>query len=295
MNRMKNFAKILLLFIVAGIAMTIFSTGVYAGGDLTIFAGAALKPPTEQAAKVFENKTGIKVDLNFGAGGTLISQMILSKQGDIYFAPSSDFMELAKMKGVVFPETEKRVVYLVPALLVQKGNPKKIKSLRDLTRPGLRVAIANPAVGCIGVYAVQIIEKSFSPEEKAAFRKNVVNYAASCDQLSADLSLKTVDAIIGWRIFGYWDPKRIEIIPLKKSEIVRLNYGAIAISRFTKQRDLARKFINFVLSDEGKAIFRKYHYFTTPDEAFSWIGEKKPVGGPLYVVPKEWITPPKYI
>jgi len=255
---------------------------------LLVFAGAASKPPLEEVAKAFEKKTGIKVDLVFGGSGYVLNQMLLSKQGDIYFPGSSDYMELAKKKGAVFPETERIVVYLVPAINVQKGNPKKIKSLKDLTRPGLKVAIANPEGVCVGAYAVEIIEKNFTPQEKEAFRRNLVGYLESCEKTATAISLKMVDAVIGWGVFQYWDSERIESIPLKKEEIIRIGYIPIAISKFTKNRELAQKFIDFVLSEEGKAIFRKYHYFMTPEEAFAYVGEKKPVGGE-YVVPKEWI------
>jgi molybdate transport system substrate-binding protein len=43
-----------------------------------------------------------------------------------------------------------------------------------------------------------------------------------------------------------------------------------------------------MLSAEGRAIFKKYHYFMTPEEAGAWIGTKKPVGGE-YLLPAEWI------
>ncbi|GER93114.1 molybdate ABC transporter substrate-binding protein [hot springs metagenome] len=261
---------------------------VSAEQSLMVFAGAASKPPTEEAVKAFEKKTGVKVDVVFGGSGYVLSQMILSKKGDIYFPGSSDYMEVAKKKGVVYPETEKYVVYLVPAINVQKGNPKNIKTLKDLTRPGLKVAIANPEGVCVGAYAVEIIEKNFSAEEKAQFKKNLINYTESCEKTATAISLKAADAVIGWRVFHYWDPERIETIPLKKSEIVRVGYIPIAISKFTKNRGLAQRFIDFLLSEEGKAIYRKYNYFMTPDEAVAWIGEKKPVGGE-YVVPKEWI------
>ncbi|MFN3598428.1 MAG: molybdate ABC transporter substrate-binding protein [Aquificaceae bacterium] len=268
-------------------AIALFSLS-FAEDRLLIFAGAASKPPTEEVAKAFEKKCGCKVDIVFGGSGYVLSQMILTKQGDLYFPGSSDYMELAKKKGVVFPETEKYVVYLVPAINVQKGNPKNIKLLKDLTRPGLKVAIANPEGVCVGAYAVEIIEQHFTPEEKAQFRKNLINYTESCEKTATAISLKMADAVIGWRVFQYWDPERIETIPLKKSEIPRIGYIPIAISKFTKNRELAQKFIDFLLSEEGKAIYRKYNYFMTPYEAFAWIGEKKPVGGE-YVVPKEWI------
>ncbi len=283
-----QWSKVSLLIILLVFIGIIAVSTVSAEERLMVFAGAASKPPTEEAAKAFERKTGVKVDLVFGGSGYVMSQMILSKKGDIYFPGSSDYMELAKKKGVVFPETEKYVVYLVPAINVQKGNPKNIKSLQDLTKPGIKVAIANPEGVCVGAYAVEIIEKNFNAQEKEQFKKNLINYTESCEKTATAISLKAADAVIGWSVFQYWDPERIETIPLKKSEIIRIGYIPIAISRYTQNRALAQKFIDFLLSEEGKAIYRKYHYFMTPDEAIVWIGQKKPVGGE-YVVPKEWL------
>lgn len=257
------------------------------GEELLIFAGAASKPPTEEAAKAFEKKTGVKVNITFGGSGFVLSQMTLAKRGDLYFPGSSDYMEVAKKRGLVFPETERNVVYLVSAINVQKGNPKGVRSLHDLIKPGLRVAIANPDGVCVGAYAVEIIEKNFTPEEKATFRKNLVNYTESCEKTATAISLKAADAVIGWEVFQHWDPERIETIPLKKHEVVRIGYIPIAISKFTANRPLAQKFIDFILSNEGKAFFKKYHYFMSPDEASIWIGDEKPVGGE-YVVPVEW-------
>jgi molybdate transport system substrate-binding protein len=259
------------------------------GEEIFVFAGAASKPPTEETAKTFEAKTGIKVNLTFGGSGFVLSQMTLGKTGDIYFPGSSDFMEVAKKKDLVFPETERNVVYVVPAINVQKGNPKGVKSLKDLAKPGLRVAIANPESVCVGLYAVEIFEKNLKPVELTALKKNLVNYTESCEKTATAISLKAADAVIGWSVFQYWDPERIETIPLKKTEIVRIGYIPIAISKFTKNRALAQRFIDYILSDEGRSIFRKYRYFMSPDEASAWIGEKKPVGGE-YEVPAGWIA-----
>jgi molybdate transport system substrate-binding protein len=279
-----------LLKILLSMVFVIFlSSAAFAGTNLMVFAGAASKPATEEAASEFEKVTGVKVELVFGGSGYVLSQMLLSQKGDIYFPGSSDYMEIAKKKGAVLPETEKKVVYLVPAINAQNGNPKNIQTLRDLTRPGVRVAIANPEGVCIGVYAVEIIEEHFNPEEKAAFKRNLVNYTESCEKTATVISLKAVDAVIGWSVFHHWDPERIETIPIAASEIIRLGYIPIAISKYSKDPDTAQRFIDFVLSEKGKEIFRSYHYFMTPEEAMIWVGEEKPVGGE-YTVPPEWMA-----
>lgn len=277
----------LLLWIVFFSFMPVFYATAFAEESLLVFAGAASKPPTEEVAKAFEKRTGMKVDLVFGGSGFVLSQMMLARKGDIYFPGSSDFMEIAGKKGAVIAETERKVVYLVQAINVQKGNPKGIRGLRDLTRPGLRVAIANPEGVCVGLYAVETIEKEFSAAEKAAFRRNLVNYTESCEKTATAVSLKTVDAVIGWSVFQHWDPARIETIPLKKNEITRIGYIPVAIASYSNNRARARQFIDFLLSEEGKAIYRKHHYFMSPEEASAWIGAKKPVGGE-YSLPAQW-------
>jgi len=229
------------------------------------------------------------VDLVFGGSGTVLSQMKLTKKGDLYFPGSSDFMEKAKAENLVLPESEKKIVYLVNAINVQKGNPKGIKDLKDLTRPGLKVAIANPETVCVGLYAVEIIENALSPAEKAAFRKNLINYTESCDKTATAVALKTVDAVIGWRVFSYWDPDKIETIPLKPEEIRRVGYIPIAVSSFSENKAAAQKFIDFLVSPEGQEIFKKYHYFTSAKEAQDYVGDKKPVGGE-YKLPEDWLS-----
>ena len=270
------------------LGLVVFAVTAQAAESLLVYAGAASKPPTEDAAKAYEQKTGVKVEVVFGGSGYVLSQMKLAKQGDLYFPGSSDYMEKAKRDGDVLTETEKVIVYLVPAINVQKGNPHNIATLKDLTKPGLRVAIANPEGVCVGAYAVEIIEKEFSPQEKAAFKKNLANYTGSCEKTATAISLKQADAVIGWRVFQYWDPERIETIPLPKEQIPRVGYIPIAISKFTRQRTEAQAFIDFLTGAEGQKIFAKYSYFASTDEAFAWLGEKKPVGGE-YVVPADWL------
>ncbi|MBC7197297.1 MAG: molybdate ABC transporter substrate-binding protein, partial [Deferribacterales bacterium] len=81
---------------------------------------------------------------------------------------------------------------------------------------------------------------------------------------------------------------RIETIPLTQEELSRIGYIPIAISKFTKNMGLAQKFIDFLDTEEAKSVYRKYKYFMTPEEAKSWIGVEKPIGGE-YKVPEIWL------
>ena len=198
-------------------------------------------------------------------------------------------MEVAKREGLVYPESEKIVAYLVPAINVQKGNPKGIYSLKDLTKMGIRLAIANPEMVCVGTYAVEVIERNLNSQEKESFRRTLVNYTDSCEKTANVISLRAVDAVIGWRVFQYWDPERIETVYLKPEEIPRIGYIPVAISKFTKDRALAQAFVDFILSPQGKSIFQKYNYLMDLQEARRFTKPDTLVGGE-YVLPKEWRT-----
>jgi molybdate transport system substrate-binding protein len=254
-----------------------------------MYAGSASKPPTEEAIQLFEQKTGIKIEVVFGGSGKVLSQMKLAKEGDLYFPGSSDYMEKAKKDGDVMADTEARITYLVPAINVQKGNPHNIQTLKDLTQPGIKVAIANPETVCVGLYAVEILEKNFSPAEKEAFKANLLNYTESCEKTATAISLKQVDAVVGWSVFQYWDEEAIETIALDASQIPRVGYIPIAVSSYTEKQAAAQQFIDFLVGEEGQAIFAKYGYFATSDQAIAYIGEDKPVGGE-YTLPADWVA-----
>ena len=256
---------------------------------ILVFAGAASKPVTEEAAQIFKEKFGIPVDVVFGGSGFVLSQMKLTRKGDLYFPGSSDFMEMAKREGLVFPESEKILAYLIPAINFQKGNPKNISALGDLAKDGMRVAIANPEMVCVGTYAVEIIEKNLTRAQKQKLKKNLKNYTESCEKTANAISLKAVDAVLGWEVFQYWDSQRIETIYLKPEEIPRIGFIPIAISKFTRDKTLAQTFIDFLLSSNGKAIFQKYHYLTDIYKARHFTKSDTPVGGE-YLLPEEWRT-----
>jgi molybdate transport system substrate-binding protein len=256
-------------------------------GSLTIFAGAASKPPTEEVAKIYKQKRGVEVHVTFGGSGFVLSQMKLARKGDVYFPGSSDFMEKAKRQGLVFAETERTVAYLIPAINVQRGNPRNIRSLKDLLQPGIRVAMAHPETVCVGTYAAEVIEKNFAPQERVLFRQNLVTMVESCEKTANIVSLKGVDAVIGWEVFERWDPQRIETVFLKPAEVPRIGYIPAAVSTFTKDRVPAGKFIDFLISPEARAVFRKYGYLLSLDEARNFALPGTPVGGE-YVLPEAW-------
>lgn len=282
--------KSLVTFLVAAVCLAGSLNPARAAEERILFmAGAAAQPVVEPLAKAFEAATGIKVDVSIGGSGMLLSQIKLSRQGDVYFPGSIDFIDKAAKEGLIDESTVTPVVYLVPAINVQRGNPHDIASLKDLCRPGLKVAIAQPETVCLGVFAVELVERLFTPEEKRAFRANLVTYTESCEKTATAISLKTVDAVIGWSVFEHWNPELIQSVKLPPEEVVRISYLAVAVTKNSLHVEAAKKFVEFMKSPEGLEFFKKFHYFTTPGEALEYLGAERPVGGTPYEVPAEWM------
>lgn len=258
-------------------------TNTIATKELSVFAGSASKPPLNEAAAAFEKKTGVKVYLTYGGSGTVLSQMELAKTGDIYIPGSPDYLAKAEKKQVIDPTTTKILAYLVPAICVQPGNPQNILSLSDLAKTGLKVGIGNPDSVCVGLYAVEILDSNKLIE---SVFPNIVTQATSCDATATLISLKSVDAVIGWSVFQDWDPQHIERIMIKPEQLPRLAYIPAAISTFTKDKVLAAQFIDFLVSPAGQDIFKKWGYNATEAEARTFAPQAK-IGGE-YQLPEDY-------
>jgi molybdate transport system substrate-binding protein len=118
-------------------------------------------------------------------------------------------------------------------------------------------------------------------------KPNIVTHAESCERTAQLVALGSVDAVLGWRVFQYWNPDTIETILLKPEQVTRIGYIPIAQSVYCKDAEATGEFIRFILSDEGKAIFRKWHYLTTEEEARPFAAPSAPVGGE-WKLPEGW-------
>lgn len=288
MNRIARFLTLSLALLLISTALAGCGTGSGQSKSINVFAGSASQPPLEEAAKTFEQKTNIKVNFSFGGSGTVLSQMILSKSGDLYIPGSPDYLIKAQAQGVVAANDNGKILsYLVPAILVQKGNPKNIKSLSDLLRPDVSVGIANPASVCVGLYAVEVLERNglLDGIKQAG---TVKTYADSCEKTATLIVLKAVDAVIGWSVFASWNPDTTDVVYLQPDELPRLAYIPGAVSTFAQDKVSAQKFLDFLASKDGQAIFAKYGYQVTESEAKQFAPDAK-IGGE-YKLPEGFTT-----
>lgn len=231
---------------------------------LVVFCGAASKPVMEEAAEQFERDYEINVELHFGGSGTMLSQMKIAKTGDLYIPGSHDYMLRAIEDDVVDDRTTEILAYLVPAIIVQEGNPKNIQRLEDLAKPSVRVGIGDPDSVCVGEYAVEILKHNDLYED---VKGNIVVYAESCEKTATLVTIGQVDAVIGWSVFERWNPDKVDLVLIEPNRIPKIACIPGAISAYSKDRASAQKFLSFLHSEEGQEIFRKYGYLTTIDEA----------------------------
>ena len=278
------------LYVVFIMIFAVFFTAAASHADnsrIMVMCGAAFKMPMEEIVAAFAKQTGVEVDVSYAGIGTLLSQIMLSKRGDVFIAPSPDIMKKADAKSLIVKDSIRNMGYFVPAINVQKGNPKGIRSLRDMTRPGIRIALGNPETVYVGMLGVEIVDKALSFRERNQFQKNIVTYGEDFSKLAALLVMGKVDAIIGFSYLSGWYPDKIGTVKLGKTDLQRIGVGQAARLPFSTNTALAEKFLDYLTTKESQDVFKKYHYFATFAEAASWIGAPKPVGG-SYVIPGDW-------
>ena len=251
--------------------------------ELVLFAGAASKPATAELVERFESETGHTVRIHFGNSGNVLFQMKIAGRGDIYFPGSPNFMDQAEREGLIIHETRRIVAYLVPSINVQRGNPKKIKGLNDLTRGDIKVAIGNPRTVIVGTFAVEIFEHAHLATE---IRPRIVGYTESCAKTANLLAMKSVDAIVGWRVQESWNPDNIETVLFPPDQIPRISYMPIAVSTFSENVELATRFIDYASSEKGKKIFEKWGYLTREEDARTYAPDAIISGD--YILPEGW-------
>ena len=249
---------------------------------LLVFAGSASQPPLEEAARLFEARTGMHVSLHLGGSGAMLSQIRLTGQGDLFIPGSPDYLEIAREQHLV--EGEATVLaYLVPAIIVAKGNPLRIQSLDDLARPNLKVGIANPDGVCVGLYAAEILTANGVAEK---VKPNLRGQVESCARAASMIPLGMADAVLGWREFAAWNPAAMEPVLLRPEQVPRLAFVPAVKVRGSGNPLAAAAFTEFLTSADGAAIFRKWGYMTREDEVRA-LAPKARIGG-VYRLPEGW-------
>lgn len=229
------------------------------GPVLRVYLCSAAQKPWMELVRLFEEKTGVRVDAVYGSSGYLLAQLE-AVGGDVYAPASPYYVEKAAEKGLVDPSTVRRAALLYPVILVPRGNPAHVRGLADLARPGVRVGIGEPTRVAVGRYARKLLEASGL---WSRVRENIVVYAKNVAELTNYVAVGAVDAAITWDVNHWWYPRRTEAVPIPEEAWRSLgpSYIPVAVAAHSRHPGLARRFVEFVTSSpEARRVWEKYHY-----------------------------------
>lgn len=221
--------------------------------ELVVLCGSSFVKPTEQLCAEFTAKTGIAVVTTLGGSEDFLPLVKTGQKGDILIShdPYLDYVDRAKALAA-----HAEVGFVAPVLAVQKGNPKGIASIEDLSRPGLKVALSNPEYSTCGQMVFALLEKKGIKE---AVMKNVGNRLTKGHAtLGTFVKTKTVDVVIMWngvaRTFG----NSLDIVPTpyEYDSDIRVHVIGLNYSQYPEE---VEKFVEFART-RGEEIFSEHGY-----------------------------------
>lgn len=223
--------------------------------ELLLYCGAGIRPPADELAETFGRKHNVKIITDYAGSETLLSKIKLICRGDLYMPGDKYYVDLAAEKGLIL--SQKSVCYFVPTILVQKGNPKGIRGLEDLLKPGVKLGLGDARACAIGRKCKKIFAKNNI--EWAEVEKNLKFQSLTVNELGMQVQAKALDAVIVWdAIARYYSEYGEEVpIPTEKNVISTVDIGVL---KFTQNRPMAEKFVEFAASPQGQAIFKKHLY-----------------------------------
>ena len=226
-------------------------------------AGVGQRSSLLDIEKVFVGRhPDVSINFSFKGSGYFIADIERSKEGDLFLPGEEFYLLQAVERGYIKnydPERDIAAHFMV-VIATPKGNPANITKIEDFARPGVRVGLGNPKACAIGIWDEKIFKRAGIWEE---VKKNQAQSAKCIAEVLNTVQHKVVDATLLWSSTAVLALNDIEIIPIepKYRGFVRL---PVAITTFSKYPDLAQQLKDFILSDEGAAIFRSHAYVTDP-------------------------------
>jgi molybdate transport system substrate-binding protein len=220
-------------------------------GEITVFAGSSLTESFGAIAKQFEKKyPGVTVKFDFDSSANLAAQIQQGAPADVFASADEANLQKAVDSGDV---TGKPVVFAKNRLeiAVEKGNPKKVKSLADLQKPGLVVVLCADQVPC-GKYAAESLAKagvSISPASKEENAKATLSKVSIGEADASIVYVTDVQASKG-------TTSGVKIAD-RDNVIATYPIGAVKES---KNAAAAKAWVQFVKSKAAQTTLRKFGF-----------------------------------
>ncbi|HXG11650.1 MAG TPA: substrate-binding domain-containing protein [Gemmataceae bacterium] len=241
--------------------------------EIHLAAGAMLKPGIEEVIKAFERREGVKVNTSFNGCGLLVSQMKGIKKGDApgrfpdaYFACDSSFLnDVQQWFDAPVTVSQNDVVFIVP-----KGNPKGVRpTLRELTRPDLRIGLAHPTNSALGKLVDDLLlnlglhAAVYGPD----WQKRIVHTDAAHDLVNK-MRAGALDLAVVYRSNALSTPGNVEkYLDILEPDIGLRATQPFAISRESRHKQLVRRLLQAIVAHESAQRFKSL--------GFHWVYEGK--------------------
>lgn len=230
------------------------ATAAQATGAVTVFAAASLTESFTEIAKQFEAENPqARVTFNFGASSALVTQINEGAPADVFAsADSANMKKLTDAGGngtepVTFAKNKLTVI-------VERGNPKNIGSVKDLTDPNLLVVVAAPQVPA-GAYSAEVFEKAGITVTPVSMEENVKAVVTKVTSGEADAGIVyTTD------VNAAGDSAASVAIP---DELNVIATYPVAVTKDSANPTAAAAFIDFIVGAKGQATLAKSG-FTAP-------------------------------
>lgn len=240
------------IFAILGLVLII---NVAAAQTLTVFAASSLTESFTEIAKAFEAEhEGVEVRLNFAGSSTLSHQIVLGAPADVFASANEAQMEVVVEADLVAGEPQgfagNKLIVITPA-------NSDLDTLEDLTEPGTLLVLAGPEVP-VGAYSRKALEQlgeKYGEDYAKRVLNNLVSEEPNVRQTAAKVELGEADAAIVYTTDAAV-LENVKTIEIPDEYNVLASYP-IAVISDTEQAELARAFVDFVLSDTGQAILRE--------------------------------------
>ncbi len=240
-----------------------------------IFSAKACAAPLEKAAELFENQTGIKVEISVcsrhcaepvaeeatgqTAGDDFLLEIADAGIHDLAIAGAEYLLDDGEIRGIVQRGQRRTIACRDSAIVVPAGNPKNIRCAEDMTKPGVRVGVS--VIDCLKGLWEDICGRLGLLDK---IQQNICYYANGCIAIVEAVATNEVDAVFGWSAFQHLEQERIEVIEMPKEQRVLRGTG-VGLLSFSKQPEAAKQFMDFLASSESQKFYKEYGWVIPED------------------------------
>lgn len=227
--------------------------------ELLLFSGAGIRLAASSLVEEFSKANSAQISIDYDGSGRLLGKISSIQKGDLFMPGSRLYVDIAAEKDLLIKDSIKTVAYFIPVILVQKGNPKNIKSVKDFLREGIKIGIGDERSAAVGKKAQKVFK--INNIDLEAVSKNVVYKSGTVDELGIAIQMKNVDAVIIWDVNARYFSEHGDIIPIpvEKNSVSEIPIGILQASKHKKE---AKEFIDFITGPDGRELLAKKKFTT---------------------------------